>query len=351
MKIANPIYDVVFKYLMDNEKIAKTVLSIILDTKIISLQSQSQETVIVNKIEDTLITKKNGTKKPSVVKEHIGSFMRHDFKAVIHDEEGNHKTILIELQKYKSINPIERFRRYLADGYLKSETILKNGKSETTPLPIVTIYILGYMVTKSQILAFKVDHVLKDIIWDVPVEEKMPEFVELLTHQSIILQPTAKPEKKRGTRLEKFLNLFVQKYQHAEANYILDVPENIDGQDKEIKTIVKQLEKAVSDDALIRSMQAEEELEAAVTDLQQSLKDAKKEAKEARKREKDAKKEAKEAKKREEEAKKLAEQERKEKEETLQKLYVIAKLMKANGIPLHQISEATGLSIEEITKL
>ncbi len=44
MKIVNPIYDNAFKYLMDNEQIAKLVLSIILDTKVLTLQSKPQET-------------------------------------------------------------------------------------------------------------------------------------------------------------------------------------------------------------------------------------------------------------------------------------------------------------------
>lgn len=46
MKIVNPIYDNAFKYLMDNQAIAKIVLSIILDTKVISLESKPQETLL-----------------------------------------------------------------------------------------------------------------------------------------------------------------------------------------------------------------------------------------------------------------------------------------------------------------
>jgi len=47
MKILNPIYDNAFKYLMDNEEIAKMVLSIILNTRVVSLQSKPQETPLV----------------------------------------------------------------------------------------------------------------------------------------------------------------------------------------------------------------------------------------------------------------------------------------------------------------
>lgn len=49
MKILNPIYDVVFKYMMENTEIAKSVLSLILDIDIVSLDMQSQEvTHVVN---------------------------------------------------------------------------------------------------------------------------------------------------------------------------------------------------------------------------------------------------------------------------------------------------------------
>ena len=37
MKIANPIYDVVFKYLMEDSKIAKLLISTIIGEKILTL--------------------------------------------------------------------------------------------------------------------------------------------------------------------------------------------------------------------------------------------------------------------------------------------------------------------------
>ena len=43
MLIANAIYDVIFKYLMEDDLIAKDILSVILNVEIISLQLQPQE--------------------------------------------------------------------------------------------------------------------------------------------------------------------------------------------------------------------------------------------------------------------------------------------------------------------
>jgi len=46
MRIANPIYDVVFKYLMQNNEIATLILSTILEEEILSLNLLPQETAM-----------------------------------------------------------------------------------------------------------------------------------------------------------------------------------------------------------------------------------------------------------------------------------------------------------------
>ncbi len=80
IKIINPLYDLVFKYLMDKEQIAKIVLSIILSEKEVSLQSRPRETAIVRPGGDNLY--------------------RYDYKAIIEQNNSEHTTVLIELQKY-----------------------------------------------------------------------------------------------------------------------------------------------------------------------------------------------------------------------------------------------------------
>ena len=50
MQIANPIYDVVFKYLMSESKYAKLLISKIIDKEILALELRPQElTVQINK--------------------------------------------------------------------------------------------------------------------------------------------------------------------------------------------------------------------------------------------------------------------------------------------------------------
>ncbi|MCT4615958.1 MAG: hypothetical protein N4A49_13925, partial [Marinifilaceae bacterium] len=220
MKIVNPIYDNAFKYMMDNEDIAKIVLSIILDTKVIDINAKPQE---ANKAvnQEIFIT-------------------RFDYKAVILDENGENRTVIIEIQKYNTRNPIDRFRNYLALNYQKKETYInKDGDRITSSLPIISIYILGYDLKEFNCRAIRIDNKPFDIIQQKQIDVKS-KFVELLTHKSFILI-AAKKENiiKRNTRLEKFLDLFIQKFIGEDKNTIIDV--NPIDDDSELMSVIKHL--------------------------------------------------------------------------------------------------------------
>jgi hypothetical protein len=125
MIIANPIYDVVFKYLLEDVEIARELLSIILGEDVQSVEVKPQETS----------TETSGDIR----------ILRFDFKAVIKKPNGEIRKVLIELQKAKQAFDVMRFRRYLGDNYRKEDTIFNDeGLSETRPLPIITIYFLGF---------------------------------------------------------------------------------------------------------------------------------------------------------------------------------------------------------------
>jgi hypothetical protein len=102
MLIANPIYDVVFKYLMANLDIAKGVISTIIDEDIATLDFKAQENV--------LKFTKGDTKELT--------YYHLDFVAKIKLKEGGYKNVLIELQKTNVPYDIERFRKYLTDDLL-----------------------------------------------------------------------------------------------------------------------------------------------------------------------------------------------------------------------------------------
>lgn len=77
--VANPFYDSVLKYLMENERVAKTVLSALLKKDVTNVELRSHE--YANETTDKI------------------SMFRIDFGARIRTDENETKLILIELQK------------------------------------------------------------------------------------------------------------------------------------------------------------------------------------------------------------------------------------------------------------
>ena len=122
--IANPIYDVVFKYLMDDARIARTILSALLKKDIVSVEMRPHE-YVNQKVEGIAV-------------------QRIDFGAVVR-ENGEEKLILIELQKSWLNTELLRFRQYMARQYNdpKNMTI---GPKQQYALPMVMVYLLGHKV-------------------------------------------------------------------------------------------------------------------------------------------------------------------------------------------------------------
>ena len=103
MLIANPIYDTVFKYLMEDSRFARLIISTIIDAE----------------IDELVFTPRERTA-------HIPSLgvtvFRLDFSAVIRTVEGERRNVLIELQKADGGEDVRRFRRYLAENYYERPT-------------------------------------------------------------------------------------------------------------------------------------------------------------------------------------------------------------------------------------
>ena len=123
MKIINPLYDYAFKYLMQNNRIAKKVLSTLLECEVVELFVEQQEIVAVDEARNLKL-------------------FRLDFSAIIINEQGERQKVLIELQKSKLPTNHLRFRTYLGENYTKSETFINDlGVEETRVYPIISIYI------------------------------------------------------------------------------------------------------------------------------------------------------------------------------------------------------------------
>jgi hypothetical protein len=194
--IANPIYDTVFKKLMEHERIARFFLGTLLGENILSVDVSPQEFTYRRKTK----TKEKATENT------VGySIFRIDFMAILETKDGEKKKILIEVQKSWDETDVIRFRNYLAEQYKRVDRV--NG--EDVVLPITTIYILGGRLAEIESPCIKVERHYRDLVHGNPISGKAP-FVEKLTHDSYVIQAKRITDKRYGTKLNELLSLFEQ---------------------------------------------------------------------------------------------------------------------------------------------
>jgi hypothetical protein len=222
--IANPMYDTVFKRLMENDRVVKFLISTLLEEEVISVSVCPQEYVYEKKASDKKTEAKriknaDGIEGADVGKsiEGLGyTIYRVDFIAVVKPKEGKPKKILIEVQKAYDEDDVMRFRNYLADQYKREDEV--DGIS--TALPIVTIYILGFNLKKIDSPCVKVARNYIDLINHQPINAKTP-FMEKLTHDSYVIQAKKIAIAHYRTKLEQLLSIFEQAHFIEENSEVL----------------------------------------------------------------------------------------------------------------------------------
>jgi hypothetical protein len=185
MIIANPIYDTVFKRMMENESVAKFFIGALLEQQIENVEVKPQEFTYTDQLAGLAV-------------------FRLDFIATIKTETGEYKKILIEIQKAKNQIDLMRFRRYLGEQYKKEDKV----NDENIALPITTIYILGFKLPEIETACIKVERNYKDLV-NKSIIIKKSDFVEKLTHDSFIVQVERITDRYQ-TRLDKLLSVFEQ---------------------------------------------------------------------------------------------------------------------------------------------
>lgn len=238
VQIANPIYDVVFKYLMNDEKVAKLLLSAIIGKEVVALEFRPTEHHFP--VGEMLMV------------------LRMDFSARILDEHGNQELIILELQKAKLATDIMRFRRYLGEQYAKKENVVREPAEEypyRKALPILSIYFLGHTLDHVKAPVVRVNRAYIDAATGNEIREK-EEFIESLTHDSIIIQIPYLKDRRR-TELEQLLSLFDQSSATDDPHFLAinenDLPERY-------RPLLRRLQKAVADPLVRQTMEAEDDL-------------------------------------------------------------------------------------------
>ncbi len=248
MIIANPIYDVVFKRLMENDKVAKFFISTLLEQEIVALEIKPQEYTYKGELdtpEGIKVAEERIRKRFSIW------VYRLDFIATIKTETGEYQKILVEIQKTKNPIDLMRFRNYLAEQYKKEDKI----DNENVVLPITTIYILGFKLPEIESPCMRVKRDYIDLINKTPISQKS-DFVEKLTHDCFVVQVERITERYQ-TRLDKLLSVFEQrnftddKEITKSYNYDLDL--------EEVKTITEILHYVGTDPQERKQIENEQE--------------------------------------------------------------------------------------------
>ena len=127
MRIANPLFDAVVKFLLEDYKIAIGFVSRLLGVEVIAVEIKAQETIFQ-------------TSKGLKV-------MRLDFNILVETKAGKFRKLLLEVQKGKSGFSIRRFRSYIGMHYTHPDLVPTRKKTlKEGDLPITIVYILGFQI-------------------------------------------------------------------------------------------------------------------------------------------------------------------------------------------------------------
>ncbi len=328
--LANPIYDSVFKYLMEDTRVVKTILSALLQCEVVDVDVRKHEYT-------------NGTRDKI-------SMFRIDFGAHIRQDDGSLRLILIELQKTWLETETLRFRQYLGTQYANPDNIIKDDTPEGYGIPMVTVYLLGHRVGDIDEPVIYVRHKTFDY-YGKEVTKGIPDpFVESLVHDSIIVQIPLLNGQVRN-RLDEVLSFFDQTNKDKYNRQVINLDENAYSDDIEIRRIFERLKSAATDAKVRQDMNVEEEFFTAIENrdtaiMMRDQRIAEQDTKIAQQDTKIAQQDTKIA----EQDTKIAQQDTKIAEQE-KALLLSAKVMKDAGMSVKEISEMTQLPPDIIQSL
>lgn len=317
MRVLNPIYDTVFKYLMEDIEIAKGLISTIIEQDVLELVPAPQEQTAA----------KINIKYASLEIQHL-DYVAH-IKTVNPEGVEEYERVMIEVQKSPFAPEIGRFRKYLAEKYKITSVIKTKTGEEKKYLPLKTIYLIEKTFNKDLPSVLKRNSQYLDILNKTEYFGKKDKFVELLTHEAWFIQLQELPPELKGTMI-RLLSLFTTQYREKGDERYLDFPvEDNDLEkikNKVLRRVLRRLLSAVENDKIKLAMEVEIEYE---DFIEQQLK----------------------YKEEVEQKSKEIEQKNKEIEQEHLKVLNSAKEMKKHGMQIEIIMQTTGLSKEDIKQL
>jgi len=246
-----------------------------------------------------------------------------------------------------------RFRKYLSTQYADPDNHYINENGKKVAMPILSIYFLGYPLEKIKTPVIRVNREYIDAATKKKISDK-EEFIESLTHDSIVIQIPYLKEHRRTT-LERVLSVFEPSKQHM-------VNINEENYPKRYRDVIRRLVKAAVEPEIRDAMDIEDEIVEELKEFEHKLTETEKRvaeladekckaekerrrAEEEKRRAEEEKRKAEEREQRIEEEKRRAEEEKRRAEERERR----AKERECKAIKL--LSEKLNLSSEEIQKL
>ena len=337
--VANPIYDSVFKYIMEDERIAKTMLSALLKKEVVHVTVRPHE--YSNTTRDTL------------------SMFRIDFAATVREREGDvekDRVVLIELQKTWLNTETLRFRQYLGAQYSNKNNI-READEKGFAYPMVAVYLLGHRVGNIKEPIVYVNHDVFDYNGNIVKEGSEEPFVESLTHNSIIVQiPLLHGNV--NNRLEKVLSVFDQTQVEGNTQQVLKIDEDKYADDNDMLYVLHKLTAAAANSEMRQDMNVEDEYYKAIEDrdtaIMQRDKILKEKEEQLSQQNEQLSQQSEQLSQQSEQLSQQSEQLSQQSEQLSQQseqLRNMAKALFAKGMTEEQISEMTGINVENITKL
>jgi hypothetical protein len=224
---------------MDDERIARTILSALLKVDVVAVEVRPHEYSDDNR--DTL------------------SVFRIDFGATVRDGDGKERLILIELQKTWLETETLRFRQYLGVHYSNPKNMQDAGHA----LPMVAVYLLGHKVGDIEEPVLYVNHQSLDYDNNVVTKGLPNPFVDSLTHNSIIVQ-IPRLHGHINNRLDMVLSIFDQNRRDENDGRLLSIDDHAYGDDADMERILHRLTMAAADADMRHKMNVEDEYFAAI---------------------------------------------------------------------------------------
>ena len=321
--IANPIYDIVFKYLMEDERVVKILLSALLKKPVVEVELRKHE-------------------YSNVQRDKISMF-RIDFGAKVRNADGSLHLVLIELQKTWLETETLRFRQYLGAQYANPDNMLKEKDRNSMGIPMVAVYLLGHRVGDIEEPVLYVKHNAFDYEGNEVTQGLPDPFVDSLTHNSIIVQ-IPRLHGHVNNRLEEILSVFDQTRKNKDNGQVLNINESEYVGDEEMMVIIHRLLAAAADAQVRQDMNTEDEFFKAIEDRDTAimLRD--------RQLAEQGQQLAEQGQQLAEQGQQLAEQDQQLAEQN-SIIIESARQLKASGLDVEQIAAITKLTIAEIESL